>query len=493
MARKRWMSSNMTTRTRFAPSPTGYLHIGSLRTALYCYLWAKKENGQYILRIEDTDQNRYVEGSVENLIRSLEQCSLIHDEGPTLKDDTVVEIGEYGPYFQSNRLSIYQKYVKQLIDEGKAYYCFCTKDRLDALREEQTNNKQTPKYDSHCSHLTEEEIKANLEAKVPYVIRMKLPKDREVVFDDAVRGRVSINTNDIDEQVLIKADGFPTYHFAVVVDDHLMNITHVIRGEEWLVSTPKHILLFEALGWEAPKFVHLPTVLNPNKKKLSKRDGSAAVGDFIELGYLPNALINYITLLGWSAPDDKEIFTLDEIAQEFDLSRINKSGAVFDVEKLNWVNSQYIKQLSTEELAQKIKPFLLADELITENEEVKLLYIAECIKDRIHFLKQASQEVVEITKDRVISDSDDVKEVLAFETNAELYSSLIELVEKEDCLTPENINAIFKVIQKEKKIKGKNLFMGTRVAITGEVHGADIKYTMAILGKDEVLSRLKSM
>ena len=293
----------MEVRTRFAPSPTGYLHIGSLRTALYCYLWAKNQNGSYIIRIEDTDQKRYVEGSVENLITSLETCHIIHDEGPIIEDGMIQEIGDYGPYFQSDRLDIYKKYIDILLEKGFAYYCFCTKERLDELREEQKEQGLTPKYDSKCANLSKEEVKEYLAENVPYVIRMKLPKNTEVAFDDLVYGHISINTDDIDEQVLIKADGFPTYHFAVVVDDHEMEISHVIRGEEWLVSTPKHLLLYQAFGWDPPQFAHLPTVLNKNKKKLSKRDGSAAVEDFLKLGYLPEALINYITLLGWSDPE----------------------------------------------------------------------------------------------------------------------------------------------------------------------------------------------
>lgn len=480
----------MTVRTRFAPSPTGYLHIGSLRTALYCYLWAKKEKGSYILRIEDTDQSRYVEGSVENLISVLETCHIIHDEGPIIEDGTISEIGEFGPYFQSERLDIYKKYIDQLLRDGKAYYCFCTKERLEELREEQTAKGLTPKYDSKCSHLTEAEIKSNLNAGMPYVIRMKLPENREVVFDDIVRGRVSINTNDMDEQVLIKADGFPTYHFAVVVDDHLMQITHVIRGEEWLVSTPKHLLLFEAFGWAPPRYVHLPTVLNADKKKLSKRDGSAAVEDYLKKGYLPEALINYIAMLGWSVPDGREIFSLNEITEEFSLDRIHKSGAVFDVEKLNWINSQYIKTMDDEELAYDLRAYLEQTDLDTDDHQ-KMLYAAQCLKDRISYFDQAKAEIDGILGEYRFVGTPEANEARAFDTNQTLYTEIFSAIQKLDALTPEALTELFKYLQKEKNIKGKNLYMGLRIALTGDVHGPDMKLVMCIMGKDLVISRLE--
>ncbi len=483
----------MQVRTRFAPSPTGYLHIGSLRTALYCYLWAKKEKGRYILRIEDTDQARYVEGSTENLISALERCHIIHDEGPVLDDNTLLQIGDYGPYFQSERLAVYQQYVQQLLSEGKAYYCFCTKDRLESLREEQTSQGLTPKYDSKCSHLSDKEVKANLDAGLPYVIRMKLPENREVVFDDLVRGTVSINTKDMDEQVLIKADGFPTYHFAVVVDDHLMEITHVIRGEEWLVSTPKHLLLFEAFGWDAPKYVHLPTVLNTNKKKLSKRDGSASVEDYLKKGYIPEALTNYIAMLGWSAPDGREIFSMNEIIDEFSLDRIHKSGAVFDVEKLNWVNSQYIKAMDDDELAYDLREYLADITGLDTNDHIKMVYIAQCLKDRISYFEQAKEEMNAILGVYCLSECQEAQEAKSFDTNQTLYESAIEKIETFNELTPENLTELFKFLQKEKGIKGKNLYMGLRIAVTGEVHGADIKLVMCIMGKNMVLERLKNM
>ena len=484
----------MNIRTRFAPSPTGFLHIGGLRTALYCYLWAKHNDGDYLLRIEDTDRTRYVDGSVENLINALEFCGVKHDEGPMLKDGKVVEIGEKGPYFQSDRFDIYKKYIDKLLDEGKAYYCFCDKERLDKLREEQVKNKQTPKYDGKCKNLSRKEAEEKIKNGESYVIRMALPEDEDITFNDEVRGEVTINTKDIDEQVLIKADGFPTYHFAVVVDDHLMDVNYVIRGEEWLVSTPKHIILYNYLGWEPPKFAHLPTVLNKNKKKLSKRHDSVAVEDFIQKGYLPEALINYIALLGWSDPNDREILSMEELIDDFDIKRVTKAGAVFDTEKLNWVNAHYIKEKSNEELISLIKPYLLNAKLIDEStSEETLLYIVEAIKDKLNYFEESIELAKELYLKADLNNLDEkAKEVMEMETNETLFTNLINLFENEDKLTPEIVGKSLKSIQKEFKIKGKALYMPTRIAISGIMHGADLTYILSILGKEEVISRLKS-
>ena len=310
-------------RDRFAPSPTGNVHVGSLRTALYNYLFAKKNNGQFLLRLEDTDRTRYEEGAVENLLDALMVTGVVPDEGLFEEDGKIIQKGDCGPYIQSERLDIYKKYIDQLLENGQAYYCFCTKERLDEVREKQKAAGETPRYDGHCRNLPREEVEARVAAGEPCVIRLKLPEDHVVAFDDAVRGRIEINTNDLDDQVLIKTDGFPTYHFAVVVDDHLMGITHVIRGEEWLPSTPKHVYLYECFGWEQPQYVHLSNILNDDHKKLSKRQGDVSVGDFLKKGYLPEALINFLALLGWSPENEQEIFSMDELIEAFDLSRIN--------------------------------------------------------------------------------------------------------------------------------------------------------------------------
>lgn len=337
-------------RTRFAPSPTGFLHIGGLRTALYTYLFAKQNKGSFILRIEDTDRTRLVEGAVESLIRSLEWAGLFFDEGPG-KD------AGHGPYIQSERLDIYQEHITTLLDNKSAYHCFCTKERLDELRSKQQAMKQQTKYDKKCLDLTQEEIQSLIEGGNPFVIRFNIAPDQNVCFKDMVHGDVSINTSQIDDQVLIKSDGFPTYHFANVVDDHTMGITHVIRGEEWISSTPKHVLLFDAFGWDAPEYGHLPLLLNKDKSKLSKRQNDVAVEDYSSQGYLEEAIINYVAMLGWNPGDDRELFTIEELIEEFDIYNVHKSAAVFDREKLDWYNAHYIRQLSIADLYDKVIPY----------------------------------------------------------------------------------------------------------------------------------------
>lgn len=351
-------------RTRFAPSPTGYLHIGSLRTALYSYLFAKQNGGQFVLRLEDTDVNRYVEDAAEKIYEGLKWAGLQYDEGPDVD-------GPYGPYVQSQRLNIYKKYTEELVDKGHAYYCFCTDETLEQMRQEQTARKQAPKYDRRCCKLSKEEIKERLKANEPHVVRMKIPEGRKIEFDDIVRGKISYNSDELDDQVLLKSDGYPTYHLAVVVDDHLMEISHVTRTEEWLPSTPKHILLYEYFGWELPKFAHLPLLLNPDKTKMSKRKGDVALEDYIKKGYLPEAMVNYLAFLGWNpgspakalatAGKEKEIYSMEELLKDFDLHKVHKAGAVFNIEKLNWYNQYYIKKLSDEELLEKCKTYLVKD------------------------------------------------------------------------------------------------------------------------------------
>jgi len=364
-------------RVRFAPSPTGHLHVGGLRTALYNFLFARKNGGTFILRIEDTDRDRFVEGALEGLVRSLEGMGVVPDEGVFLRDDPntpkreasrhsetypgVSEIGAYGPYIQSERLPIYAKYAEKLIGNGRAYRCFCSRERLDLLREKQTNDREAPKYDKLCLSLSTEEVSRRIASGEPSVIRLNVSEDRgAIVFHDLVRGDVSINARNVDDQILVKSDGYPTYHLASVVDDHLMGITHVIRGEEWLPSTPKHVLLYEAFGWQVPEFAHLPLLLNPDKSKLSKRQGDVAVEDYLAKGYLPEALLNFVALLGWNPGQGstKEIFSLSGLSEAFDFSQVNRAGAVFDTRKLDWLNAQYIKALSAEDLAARVAPFL---------------------------------------------------------------------------------------------------------------------------------------
>ncbi len=348
----------MTVRTRFAPSPTGYIHIGSLRTALWDYFLAKKHDGQFVLRIEDTDQERFVDGAIESLLKTLDKFQIAHDEGPFLKEDgTIEERGDFGPYVQSQRLEMYKKYADELVAKGFAYACFCTSERLEEMRAQQTAAKQTPKYDRRCLKLGAEEVSRRIASGEAHVIRMKIPEGTSA-FDDAIRGHIAFNNVDVDDQVIIKSNGFASYHLAVVVDDHLMNITHVMRGEEWIPSTPKQIILHKMLGWDMPVYAHVPLLLNQDKTKLSKRKGDVLVENYLAKGYLPAALLNFIATLGFNPTSDREIFEIDELVAAFDLAKVNKSGAVVNVEKLDWMNHQYLMKLSEDELVRVAEPFL---------------------------------------------------------------------------------------------------------------------------------------
>lgn len=486
----------MSVRVRFAPSPTGFVHIGSLRTALYNFLYARKMQGNYVLRVEDTDRTRLVEGAVEGMLSAMNWAGVNHDEGVMLSDDNkVVQNGDCGPYIQSERLDIYKEHIKTLIDKGDAYYCFCSRSRLDRIREQQKNEGLDPKYDGHCRELSQEEIQDKLDKGEDYVIRMKLPENKSITFNDIVRGKVSIHTSDMDDQVLIKADGFPTYHFAVVVDDHMMDITHVIRGEEWLTSTPKHVLLYQMFGWKAPTFVHLPNILNADRKKLSKRQGDVAVEDFRNKGYLPEALVNYIALVGWSPEDNKEIFSMPELIEAFSLERVSKSGGVFDTAKLNWVNSHYIKEADTQRLVDLASKFVIKEKLMSE-QEVKannewLLLAMDTVKDRLDYLAQFPEEIKSFLNSAMPELEDEAKEFMKLEHMMELADELEAKITAADTITPDFVSAMFKEIQKEKGIKGKNLFMGTRVIITGQNHGPDIPMVLSLLGKEKALSRIE--
>lgn len=354
---------NRPIRTRFAPSPTGYVHIGSLRTSLFSFLFARHQGGAHILRIEDTDQNRLVEGAVENLVSVLHRLGVEFDEGFYFDSthNTVQERGNFGPYLQSKRLSLYEARAHDLLAAGKAYYCFCSSERLDELRKEQTALKKPPMYDRHCRNLPAEEQERlhavfAAEGKRP-VVRQMVPETGQTIIHDLVYGDITYDHKTLDDHILIKSDGFPTYHFAVVVDDHEMQITHVIRGEEWIPSTPKHLLLYEAFGWEPTQFAHLPLILNPDKSKLSKRQGDVAVEDFLKKGYVPEALLNFVAFLGWNPKTEQELFSLEELIQDFDLAKVNKASPVFDLQKLDWVNAQYIKAKSNQALAALLVPY----------------------------------------------------------------------------------------------------------------------------------------
>lgn len=479
-------------RVRFAPSPTGYLHIGGLRTALYNYLFAKKNNGSFILRIEDTDRTRYVQGAIENLISKLYWSGLSIDEGVCLENGKISEKGDYGPYIQSLRVEkeIYQKYAQELIEKGYAYYCFCSKERLDNIKAQQKADGKIPRYDGLCRGVSVQQAKERIKNGEKYVIRLKLPANRDIVFEDLIKGKITINTNDMDDQVLIKEDGFPTYHFAVVIDDHLMKITHIVRGDEWISSTPKHVFMYEAFGWDMPTFVHLPTVLNKNGKKLSKRNDDVSVEDFKEKGYLPQALINYLALVGWSPESNKEILSIEEMIEEFSFERVSKSGGVFDVDKLDWVNAQYIRKNETTELSKLVKPYLVKAGFIKEDiDEKRLLLITETFKESISRLSQIVEqsrflfEDVEVEKDAI-----EMRNVAHIEI---LKEKIREELENIDEMTQEISKTFMKKIQKASGFKGKDLYMPVRALLTGRVHGPELSNILEILGKEEILKRLK--
>ena len=486
----------MSVRVRFAPSPTGFVHIGSLRTALYNYLFAKRMGGEYILRVEDTDRTRIVDGAIENMLEAMSWAGVNHTEGVILDENKkVTQVGQYGPYIQSERLDIYKKYIQELLDSGKAYYCFCSKERLDEVREKQKEAGETPKYDGHCKNLSKEEVEAKIAAGEEYVIRLKLPENHVIKFTDLVRGETEFNTDELDDQVLIKTDGFPTYHFAVVVDDHMMKITHVIRGEEWISSTPKHVYLYEAFGWEAPTFVHLPNILNKEKKKLSKRHGDVAVEDFKKKGYLPEGLVNYVALVGWSPEDNQELFTMKELEEHFSVERVSKSGGVFDTDKLNWVNQHYIKDANDEYITDLAIPFLIEAGYITE-EDAKNRY--EFVKSMVSVVKEKLQYVKEITDhvniffgEEVKLETEECEEFLKLEHIPTLINALEEKINALEEIDEDSFKAMLKEIQKEHGIKGKNLFMGTRIVLTGQMHGPDLPKAAAVIGKQTCLNRVQ--
>lgn len=484
-------------RLRFAPSPTGYLHIGGLRTALYNYLYAKHNNGKFILRIEDTDQTRFVEGAIENLINSLEWAGVKYDEGVFIEDHKVVQRGEYGPYIQSERLNIYKEYVDELIENDHAYHCFCSKERLENLREEQKIKGLVPKYDGFCRNISVDEAKKRVDNGEEHVVRLKLPHNKDMKFNDIVRGDIVINTNDIDDQVLIKSDGFPTYHMAVVVDDHLMKITHIVRGEEWLPSTPKHIYLYEAFGWEKPIYVHLPTVLNKDRKKLSKRQGDVSVDDFKNKGYLPEGLINYLALVGWSPEDNEELLSVEEMIDKFSFERVSKTGGIFDKDKLDWVNGHYIRSSSIEKITELSIPYLIEqnyidDKFAKENKQW-LEILVDTVKESLSYVSEIVEKVKFIFDEEVVPNEEGALELLKGEQVPELMEAIIKELNNVEEIDMEYAKTFMKKIQKSTGIKGKNLFMPTRVAITGSEHGPEMVNILYLLGKDKIIKRVSKI
>lgn len=489
---------NKSVRTRFAPSPTGYVHIGSLRTSLFAFLFAKHNNGTVVLRIEDTDQTRKVEGAVENLIQVLGGLGVQFDEGPFLDHDKISIRGDHGPYIQSERLDLYKKYALELVENDKAYYCFCTQERLDELRKEQTALKKPPMYDGLCKKLSKEEVDAKLGSGESYVIRQAIASTGTTTIHDLVYGDITYENELLDDQVLLKSDGFPTYHLAVVVDDHLMEITHVIRAEEWIPSTPKHLLLFEAFGWEPPAFAHLPLIVNPDKSKLSKRQGDVAVEDFLKKGYLPEALINFVALLGWNPKTEQEMFTLQELIEQFDLIKVNRASAVFDTVKLDWMNSLYLRKLTNEQLLELLSPYLSSTGInLADYSQEFLLTMVNIEKERLKNLSQITENTgfyftkPELNVDMLIwkkSDRADAKSKL---TALHDWLETIEVVD----FDKENIESKTKAWILDQGFDTGSVLWPFRVALTGlEKSPSPFEVAGCLVlgkGKEEVLSRLK--
>jgi nondiscriminating glutamyl-tRNA synthetase len=470
-------------RTRFAPSPTGFLHVGGLRTALYNYLFARHHQGDIVLRIEDTDRTRFVEGATESLIHTMKIMGIDYNEGPAAG-------GSLGPYLQSQRTDIYQKFARTLLDQGDAYYCFCSVERLEKMRQDQESAGQQPRYDSTCRNLNAAEIRQNLENEIPHVVRLKMPQEGITRFTDLVRGEVAIQNELTDDQILIKSDGYPTYHLANVVDDHLMQISHVIRGEEWLLSVPKHLRLYEAFGWEPPRMAHLPLLLNPDRSKLSKRQGDVAVEDFLEKGYLPEALNNFIALLGWNPGTDQEIFTLSELINLFSLERVNKSGAIFDLHKLNWMNSQYIRQLPVERRHTFLATFIRKVGYDTTDEQ-KTVKVADAIYMRVANVEDIEREAAIFYSDRLEITEKDARDILQRESSRKVLTIFLEQTDKAKDLTVDVFKSVMKEVQQQTGIKKQDLWMPVRVALTGVTHGPELPQVIEILGKERIRNFVK--
>ena len=477
---------NETPRVRFAPSPTGYLHVGGLRTALYNYLFAKRNNGTFVLRIEDTDRNRFVEGAVDNLINALKWAGLNFDEGPETG-------GEYGPYMQSQRLDIYKKYADELIEKGKAYYCFCTPERLKTLKEDQEKLKlPQAKYDKHCLHLSKEEVQKNLSEGLPRVVRLNVEQNHTIKFDDIIREHVEFDSNNVDDQVLIKSDGYPTYHLANVVDDHLMKITHVIRGEEWLSSTPKHVLLYDAFGWERPIFAHLPLLLNPDRSKLSKRQGDVAVEDYRDKGFLKDALVNFVALLGWNAGDDREFYYMNELINSFSLERVNKAGAVFDLQKLNWLNAEHLRKKSNQELL-----LLLKDEIQKSKFKDRiysddfLSLIIDAMRERVSFVKEFIDNCTYFYEAPTEYEAKSIEKNWKPETPEYLKKLKEAFASLNNPAKEDYEHSLTKVSEDVNAGKGK-LIHPLRLAVSGQSTGPGMFDLLFILGKEEVIKRIET-
>ncbi|MFA6422582.1 MAG: glutamate--tRNA ligase [Candidatus Buchananbacteria bacterium] len=489
--------NNKKIRTRYAPSPTGYFHVGGLRTALYAYLFAKQNNGTFFLRVEDTDQTREVQGAVDNLLKSLKMVGLDPEEGVLLDSDgKASEKGDFGPYTQSQRLKIYQKYAQELIDKGLAYYCFCTSERLDEVRKTQEANKQPTRYDRHCRDLSVDEAKERIAKGEKHVIRMKIPDNEIIEFEDLIRGAVKFNSNEIDDQILMKSDGFPTYHLAHVVDDHLMETSHIIRGEEWLPSTPKHLLLFKFFGWEAPEYAHLSLLLNPDKTKLSKRQGDVAVEDYIAKGYLPEAIVNFVALLGWNPGTEQEIFSMEELIKEFSLEKVHKTGAIFDVKKLDWMNGEYIKKMDFGKFKELAMPFFsaviasAAEKSLSDEQIDKILNLE---KQRIMKLSEIGESIDFLLSNDINYDP----QILVWKKsdkefalkNLQLLSKELKNIDEKNW-TAESLEKVIIEFIKNNNLTNGEVLWPMRVALTGQEKSPTPFEVADMLEKEKSLERI---
>lgn len=479
-------------RVRYAPSPTGHLHIGGARTALFNYLIARKQNGQFIIRFEDTDQTRHMESGIGSQLNGLQWLGLDWDES--------VDVGgPFGPYRQTERLDLYRPFVDKMLQSGHAYHCYCSEADLEQERAEQEAKGEMPRYSGKCRHLTPEQVEQyKAEGRKPS-IRFRVPEDRIIAFEDRIRDHVEFESNGIGDFIIVRPDGIPTYNFAVILDDHLMNITLVIRGEEHLSNTPRQIMMYEALGLPVPDFAHLALILNQDRKKMSKRDESIIqfIEQYKELGYLPEAVLNFITLLGWSPKGEEEIFTKEELIAQFDLDRLSKSPAVFDMDKLNWMNNHYLKKADPSRVVELALPHLqkagrVPHELSAEQQE----WVSRLIglnQDRMQY----AAEIVKLSdlffQEEVTVEDEEAKAVLAEEYVPVVLGSFLQQVEQAESFAAENIPALLKAVQKETGYKGKALFMTIRVALTGQVHGPDLNMSLYLLGKDKVIARLKKL
>jgi len=471
------MTETSPIRTRIAPSPTGIAHVGTAWMSMFDLALARQTGGQFVVRIEDTDRTRFVEGAEEKIYEAFKWLGIDYDEGGE-------KGGPYGPYKQSERLNIYREYIDQLLASGHAYHCFCTSERLTQMREDQRKAGELPRYDRLCRNLSEAEVNEKLNAGTPYVVRQKMPDEGTVSWEDAIRGHVEFDVRNVDDGVLLKSDGFPTYHFAVVVDDHLMKISHVLRGEEWISSTPKHLLLYQAFGWQPPVFAHMPLIRNADKSKLSKRKNDVSILSYREKGYLPEALLNFIALLGWSHPSGEEFFSFEEFLKVMALDRIQKTGPIFDTKKLDWMNGMYIRKLPVEELIQRLQPYLPSD-----------------------FPQDRMQQLLPLVLERLVT-LKDIEELTSFfyrpiEVDAQLLSrkstpevvtqqlgEVINAVSPLEDWTHQRLEGVLRQLQEQHDYKKSQFFMMIRIAATGREFTPPLFETLAVLGKQLTLERL---